>query len=220
MKNQNSKINKIKQICIGLSFIIFPLIFIFAFAGHPNLLNPHFLGPAELIERAHNDSLLHFGHALVTLCTGLLVVVAIHFMNVLKNKSTEWLGFIGGVLAILGALMLAADKGALCLTMSALDTLPEDEFVKMMPGLLAMFGKEGWLVLIWGLLFLPIGFVIQAVGLLKSKSLVTWQSILFLIGVLFIGTPDGVEIINLTAAILLAIAFIPYGLKLIFNKTT
>jgi hypothetical protein len=67
---------------------------------------------------------------------------------------------------------------------------------------------------------LPIGFVIQAVGLLKSKSIAKWQSILFLIGVLFIGTPDGVEIINLTAAILLGIAFIPYGLKLIVNKTS
>jgi hypothetical protein len=141
-------------------------------------------------------------------------------MNLQKNKSTEWYGFIGGVLAILGALMLAADKGALCLTMSALDNLPEDEFGQLMPGLLAMFGKEGWLVLTWGLLLLPIGFVIQTVGLLKSKSLATWQSILFLVGVLFIGTPDGVEIINLTAAILLGIACIPYGLKLIVNKTS
>jgi hypothetical protein len=220
MNSQNSRISNTKRIGIGLSFIIFPLVFIFAFAGHPNLLNPHFLGPAELIQRLHNDSLLHFGHALVTLCTGLLVVVAIHFMNILKKESTEWFGFIGGVLAILGALMLAADKGALCLTMSALDTLPEDEFVQMMPGLLAMFGKEGWLILIWGMLLIPIGFIIQAVGLLKSKSLATWQSILFLIGVLFIGTPDGVEIINLTAAILMAIAFIPYGLKLIVNNTS
>lgn len=220
MNSQNNTINNTKRICIGLSFIIFPLIFIFAFAGHPNLLNPHFLGPAELIQRAHNDPLLHFGHALVTLCTGLLVVVAIHFMNILKNESTEWLGFIGGALAILGALMLAADKGALCLTMSALDTLPEDKFLQMVPGLLAMFEKEGWLVLIWGLLLLPIGFIIQAIGLLKSKNLAKWQSILFLIGVLFIGTPDGVEIINLTAAILLAIAFIPYGLKLIVDKTS
>lgn len=220
MNSQNNTINNTKRICIGLSFIIFPLIFIFAFAGHPNLLNPHFLGPAELIQRVHNDPLLHFGHALVTLCTGLLVVVAIHFMNILKNESTEWLGFIGGALAILGALMLAADKGALCLTMSALDTLPEDKFLQMVPGLLAMFEKEGWLVLIWGLLLLPIGFIIQAIGLLKSKNLAKWQSILFLIGVLFIGTPDGVEIINLTAAILLAIAFIPYGLKLIVDKTS
>jgi hypothetical protein len=150
--------------------------------------------------------------------TGLLVVVAIHFMNILKNTANEWLGFIGGVLAILGALMLAADKGALCLTMSALDTLPEAEFVKMMPGLFAIFGKEGWLVLIWGLLLLPIGFIIQAVGLLKSNSMAKWQSILFLIGVLFIGTPDGVEIINLFAAILMAIALMPYGFKLIANN--
>lgn len=219
MNSQNNTINNTKRIGIGLSFIFFPLIFIFAFAGHPNLLNPHFLGPAELIQRAHNASLLHFGHALVTLCTGLLVVVAIHFMNLLKNESTVWFGFIGGVMAILGALILAADKGALCLTMSALDTLSQDEFAQMMPGLLAMFAKKGWLVLIWGLIFLPIGFAIQAIGLLKSKSLATWQSILFLIGVIFIGTPDGVEIVNFTASILLAIAFIPYGLKLLLNKT-
>ena len=114
--------------------------------------------------------------------------------------------------------MLAADKGALCLTMSALDTLPEYEFQMMMPGLLAMFAKKGWLVLIWGLLLLPIGFVIQAIGLLKSKSLPAWQSLLFLVGVLFIGTPDGVEIVNLTASFLVALAFIPYGLKIMANK--
>ena len=44
------------------------------------------------------------------------------------------------------------------------------------------------------------------------------RSILFLIAMLFIGTPDGVEIINLTASILMAIALIPYGYKLIANK--
>jgi hypothetical protein len=218
MNTGNYKIERTKRMCIGLSFIIFPLIFIFAFAGHPNLLNPHFLGPEDLILRVHNNSMLHFGHALVTLCTGLLVVVALHFMSIQNDKSTAWYGFIGGVLAILGALMLAADKGALCLTMSALDTLPEHEFRMMMPGLLAMFAKNGWLVLIWGLLLLPIGFVIQTIGLLKSKSLPTWQSLLFLIGVLFIGTPDGVEIINLAASILIAIACLPYGLNIIANR--
>lgn len=218
MNSQNSRINNTKRLGIGLSFIFFPLIFVFAFAGHPNLLSPHFLSPAELIQRAHNDFLLHFGHALVTLCTGLLVVVALHFMNLLKNTQFEWYGFIGGIVAVFGVIMLAVDKGALCLTMSALDTLPEAEFVNMMPGLAAMFGKEGWLVLIWGILLLPIGFLIQAIGLLKSNVLLKWQSILFLIGILFIGTPDGVEIINLIAAILMAIAFIPYGLKLIINN--
>ena len=218
MTNENTSINVTKRIGIGLSFIIFPLIFVFAFAGHPDLLNTHFLGPEELILRAHGNSLLHLGHALVTLCTGLLVVVALHFMNLQNNKSTAWYGFIGGVLAIMGALMLAADKGALCLTMSALDSLPEHEFAQMMPGLLAMYGKEGWLILIWGLLLIPIGFVIQAIGLLKSKSLATWQCLFFLIGVLFIGFPDGIEIINVIASVFVTIALIPYGLKIIMNK--
>lgn len=218
MNNQNIKIKNTKRIGVGLSLILFPLIFIFAFGSHPNLLNPKMLEPAELIQRAHNNYLLHFGHALVTLCTGLLVVVSLHFMNALKNTSNEWYGFLGSVIAILGALMLAADKGALCLTMSALDTLPESEFVKMVPGLLAMYSKQGWLILIWGLILLPIGFIIQTIGLLKSEILAKWQCILFITAMLFIGTPDGVEILNLTASILMAIAIIPYGFRQLTNK--
>lgn len=69
-----------KRTGTGLAFIIFPLVFIFAFAGHPGLLTPHFLGPEELILRARHNSLLQFGHALVTLNTALLVVVAVHFI--------------------------------------------------------------------------------------------------------------------------------------------
>jgi hypothetical protein len=111
--------------------------------------------------------------------------------------------------------MLAADKGALCLTMSALDTLPEREFAQFLPGLLAMFSKSGWLALLWGLLFLPIGFAIQAVALLKTGALPRFQVILFLIGVLLVGTPDGVEAINLSASILMGIALVPYGIQLI-----
>jgi len=74
------------------------------------------------------------------------------------------------------------------------------------------------LILIWGLLFLPIGFTIQAIALLKSKVIPRWQGVLFLIGILFIGTPDGVEFINLTAAIIMSIAFVTYGFQIIKNK--
>jgi len=88
-----------------------------------------------------------------------------------------------------------------------------------MVGLLSMFSKEGWLVLLWGILLLPVGFAIQAIALLKSQALPRWQSILFLIGVLLVGTPDGVEIINLPASILLAVAFVPYGIQIIANKS-
>jgi hypothetical protein len=213
--NENIFLNQIKQIGIGLAFIVFPLLFIFAFAIHPGLLQPHLLGPEELILRAHSNGLLQFGHVLVTLNTTLLIVVALQFMKLLDRSSSAWAGFIGAAIAILGAIILAADKGALCLTMSAFDTLPEKVFAQIMPGVLAMFTKQGWLVLLWGMVFLPIGFAIQAIALIKTRSLPRWQSILFLIGVLFVATPDGMEIINLGASILMAISLIPYGVKLI-----
>jgi len=213
--NENIFLNQIKQIGIGLAFIIFPILFIFAFAGHPDLLQPHLLGPEELILRAHSNGLLQFGHVLVTLNTALLIVVALHFMKLLDRSSGAWTGFIGAAIAILGTIILAADKGALCLTMSAFDTLPEKVFTQIMPGVLALFTKQGWLVLLWGIVFLPIGFAIQAIALIKTQSLPRWQSVLFLIGVLFVAIPDGMEIINLGASILMAISLMPYGVKLI-----
>jgi hypothetical protein len=216
--DENGGLISAKRIGAGLAFIAFPLVFIFAFAGHPGLLNPHLLGPEELILRARHNDLLQFGHALVTLNTALLVMVALHFMKLLDRGSSAWAGFAGGVLAIMGALMLAADKGALCLTMSAIDTLPDSDFTHMMPGLRAVFAKEGWLVLVWGILLLPVGFAIQAAALLKAKTLPRWQSALFLIGVLLIATPDGVEIVNLAASILLAVAFVPYGMQIIHES--
>ena len=212
---ENLLFNQIKQIGLGMAFILFPLVFVFAFAVHPGLLNPHLLNPKELILRAHHAELLQFGHVLVMLNTALLIVVALHFMKLLDGSSLSWVGTIGGALAILGAIILAADKGALCLTMSAFDTLPEKEFAQIMPGVLAMFTKQGWMVLLWGILFLPIGFAMQAIALLKTGTFPSWQSLLFLIGVLLVGTPDGVEIINLTASILMAIAFVPYGIQII-----
>jgi hypothetical protein len=202
--------HRARRVFTGLCFIIFPLIFVFAFSVHPDLLSPHLFGPDELILRAHNAGLLQFGHVLVT-----LVVVAVHFMNLLDRTSGAWAGLVGGAVAILGAIILAADKGALCLTMTAFDTLPADKFSLMMPGLLAMFSYKGWLVLLWGIALLPLGFAIQAVGLLKSGAIPRWQSALFLVGVLFVGFPDGAEIINLTASVLMAVALLPYGIRML-----
>ena len=211
-------LSRAKRTGTGLAFIVFPLVFVFAFAVHPGLLTPHLMGPEELVLRARHNPVLQLGHALVTLNTALLVVVALHFMNLLEGSPAAWPGFVGAVLAVLGALMLAADKGALCLTMSGLDTLPQDELVRMMPGLLAIFSKQGWLVLLWGILLLPLGFAIQAVALLRSRILPRWQSVLFLIAVLLVAVPDGLEIINLAASLLLVVAFLPYGLRLLAKK--
>jgi hypothetical protein len=213
-----TRLEAVKRIGTGLAFVLFPLVFIFAFAVHPGLLAPRVLDPLELIQRAHGNSLLQFGHVLVTLSTGLLVVIALKFKSILDRHGAGRAGLIGAALAIFGALMLAVDKGALCLTMSALDTLPEGAFSQFMPGLLAMFSKSGWLALLWGFVALPIGFAIQTAALLKTRAFPRRQGVLFLMGLLLICTPDGVEVINLTASILMAAALVPYGLKLIADQ--
>jgi hypothetical protein len=214
--NQNL-ISQVGQIGTGAAFILFPLIFIFAFAVHPGLLRPRLLKPEEIIQRARRNKLLQLAHSLVLLNTALLIVMAIHFMKILSKGSAAWTGLIGAILAVLGAILLAADKGALCLTMSALDTVQEDNFSAMMPGLLAMFSKKGWMILLWGILLLPAGSAIQAIGLMQGNTIPTWQSILFLIGVLLVGTPDGMEIINLSASVFMAVALIPYGIQLMLS---
>lgn len=214
--DENKAMHRFKRIGTGLCFVVFPLIWVFAFAVHPNLLQPRLLlGPEDLIRRAHGDGLLQLAHALVAVNTALLVVLALHFMKLLDGTSAAWAGFVGAVMAILGACLLAADKGALCLTMSALDTLPEREFAQMMPGLLAIFSFKGWMVLVWGLLLMPIGVIIQTVGMWRAKVLPRWQSGLLLVSVPVIGFPDGAEIINLAAAVVMAAAMLPHGVGLV-----
>ena len=208
-------LNATKRIVTGLAFAVFPIVFVFAFAVHPGLLNPHVLSPSELIQRARGADVLQFGHALVTLDTALLVVVALHFMKLLDHTSRAWSGFLGGALAVLGSLALAADKGALCLTMSALDTLPEREFAQMMPGLLAIFSFKGWMALVWGLVLLPAGVIVQTAGMLRARVLPRWQLGLLGASLLFIGFPDSAEIVNLTAALLMTAGMVPYGVRLL-----
>lgn len=216
--NQSNLIEQLKNFGTGLAFIIFPLIFIFAFSVHPGLSDPHLLNSVEMINRAHHNSLLQFGHVLVTLCTGLLILVALKFKSLLDQSNYALVGLVGTCIAIMGAVFLAVDKGALCLTMTALDSLSASEFAQMMPGLLAIFNKESWMVLVWGIVLLPIGFAIQAVALIKARTLQLWRSICFLIGVLLIGFPDGMEIINLYASILIGIALIPYGVEILHKN--
>ncbi len=102
--------------------------------------------------------------------------------------------------------------------MSAIDTVPDSEFAQMMPGLLAMFSRKGWMVLLWGIVCLPIGFLMQAIPLVKTRIIPRWQGILFLIGILLVGTPDGLEIVNLSACILMAFGLVPYGIQIIIKN--
>lgn len=215
MKNQ--KLESVKRIGTGLAFIAFPILFIITYAVHPDLSSLSMVTDVNVrVQEFHGNALLHFGHVLMLLSAPLLIVVAQKFMNVLKGRGA-WLGFIGGVMAIFGAVILAVDKSALCLVPSAFDTLPEEQFAQLLPGIEAMFNYEGWLVLLWLLPLLPIGFAIQGVGLYIARAVPRWQSTLAIIGSLLLANPD-IDLIGLVASVILAIAFVPFGIQIIKGK--
>lgn len=212
--NEYTPLAKIKQTGVALAFLLYPLLAGIAFAVHPNLLSFSISHDAqEKIAEFHGNSLLHFGHVLMLLGAPLLIVVAVHFMNLMEKKAAWW-GFLGGVLAVFGAVILAADKGALCLIPSAFDTLPETEFRSLAPGIAAMFQYRGWLWLLWLLPLLPLGFIFQSIGLARSSLIPRRQSIPMLIGSILMMNPD-IDIIGLVATIFLAIGFFPYAFQLL-----
>jgi len=212
--NEYTPLARIKQIGVGLAFLLYPLLAGIAFAVHPNLLS---LGIShdvqEKIAEFHGNSVLHFGHVLMLLGAPLLIVIAVHLMNLMEKKAAWW-GFLGGVLAVFGAVILAADKGALCLVTSAFDTLPEADFRGLEPGIAAMFQYRGWLWLLWLLPILPLGFILQTIGLVRSNLIPRWQSIPMLVGSILMANPD-IDLIGLVATIFLAIGFFPYAFQLL-----
>jgi hypothetical protein len=218
--NQADPIERARRLGTAAALIVMPAIFVFAFATHPGLGDIRLLEPADLILRARGNPVLQFAHALVTLNTALLVVVALHLQSLLRAGRGAWAGLIGGAMAVLGACLLAADKGALCLTMSALDAVDDNTFNAMMPGLMAIFEKQGWVVLVWGMVLLPLGVSMQAIGLMRSGAWPKWQVGALLAGSLLIAAPDGMEIVNLTAALALLVALAPHAIRLIRDTSS
>jgi hypothetical protein len=138
-------VTQITSLGIGLAFLVFPLLFIIGFAVHPNLLKPHRIKSVDdWMARVRHNPRLQVGHLLVLLSTPFLIVVAIQCTALSIQGPLNWLGLVGGTLAVCGVVILAADKGALGLVISAFDTLSDREFAQVKPGLEVMQKKAGW----------------------------------------------------------------------------
>jgi hypothetical protein len=215
MKNEN--LNTVKRIGTGLALILYPLFSGLAFATHPNLLSLEFGGPvSDKIAEFHGNPTMHFGHFVMTLGVPLLIVIAAKFMRLLQEDGA-WLGFIGGLMGGFGAVLLAIDKTALCLAMSAFDTLPEAQFAQLLPGIEALFQFKGYLAILYLLPLLPLGFLVQGIGLYRARAIPRWQSALLIVAMLGLGVAAAVDIdiFGLIATVILAFSFIPLGLQLI-----
>jgi hypothetical protein len=206
-------IETIKKQGFALSLIVFPIMLLIGFLMHPNLLKLEALQTVEqLVGRFHNQPLYHIGHLIVMFAVPVIMIMLISSMNILRRKGKQ-LGFWGGIIGLFGAFILAVDKGALCLVLSAFDTLPEEQFQKFVPFLSVLVNKAGLLWVVWLLPLLPIGASIQAFGLMKEQVISKWQGICIILGLLLLNNPD-IELISSVGAFLMCLGYIPLGVKI------
>ena len=213
----NQKVETAKRVVTGLAFFLYPLAAFIAFIAHPNLLSLEIgVAVSDKVGEFHNNSFMHFGHFLMVLSVPPLAIVIIKFMSMLNGRGAWW-GFIGGALALSGVLALAVQKTALCLVMSAFDTLPESIYTQLMPGIEALFHLKGYLALVYLLPLLPVGVLIQSIGLYQASAIPRWQSIVIIIAMLGMGVAAAVDIdlFGLVSTIILAVSWFPLGIQLV-----
>jgi len=125
------KIESIKRKGFAISVIAFPVMLLTGFLMHPNVMKLEALQTVEQrVGRFHNQPVFHIGHLIVMFAVPVIMIALIIFMNVLQGTGKK-LGFWGGIIGLFGAFILAVDKGAVCLVLSAFDTLPEDQFQEL-----------------------------------------------------------------------------------------
>ncbi len=211
------KIETIKKKGFAISIIAFPVLLLTGFIMHPNLLKLEALQTVEqLVGRFHNQPIFHIGHLIVMFAVPVIMIALISFMNVLQGKGKR-LGFWGGIIGLFGAFILAVDKGALCLVLSAFDTLPEAQFQEFVPFLSVIVNKTGLLWVVWLLPLLPIGAAIQAFGLMKERFIGKWQGICIVAGLLLLNNPD-IEFISTVGALLMCAGYIPWGVRILRGR--
>jgi hypothetical protein len=211
------KIDTIKKKSFAVSIIAFPVMLLAGFLMHPNLLKLESLQNVEqLVGRFHNQPIFHIGHLIVMFAVPVIMIALINIMNVLQ-ESGKRLGFWGGIIGLFGAFILAVDKGALCLVLSAFDTLPEAQFQAFVPFLSVIVNKEGLLWVVWLLPLLPVGAAIQALGLFKERFISKWQTVCIIGGLLLLNNPD-IELISATGALLMCAGYIPWGVRILQGR--
>ena len=223
MRNRKAKemnsatIETIRKKGYALSIILYPLMLFIGFVTHPNLLAMEPLHTVEqLVARFHNNPMYHYGHLIVTFAVPVVIVYFIGTMNLLQGEGKKY-GFWGAVLGVFGAFILAVDKGALCLTMSAFDTLPEEQFAAFSPYLEVIVSKDGLLFIVWLLFALIIGGILQTIGLVRERVIKKWQAVLIIIGLLLLVNPD-IELISSIGSFLMCVAYIPWGWRELHGK--
>lgn len=202
----NNLLSVIQNVTFVFCLIALPLIYVFSFASHPNLLDlrPTKTAVSWASEIRHNKR-LHTLHLLVLISSLLVINIALNFMEMIEEQY-QIFAVIGGGLSIIGAVALSADKGALCLVPSAFDTLNDEEYSQLLPGLQTLLDNKGYIWVVHFLVLLPIGFIILSIGLILSETVSMWQGITLIVGMIFMINPD-IDLLSLIGSCFMLISF-------------
>jgi hypothetical protein len=202
------------RIVSGIATIAFPLLLLVGFVLHPHLFSPTMTRTAEdLIAKFHHNTAYHLGHMLVFIGVPCMIFSFIYTRDILQGAGKAY-GAVGAVVAIIGAVILAGDKGALCIVLSAFDTLPLSDFESIRPALQAIVERRGLLTIFWALPLLPIGAIIQMIGLVKEKVIPRTTGVAAIIGLLLLNNPD-LDLLSSCATLLMCTAYIPFGVQML-----
>ena len=194
--------------------ILLPLMMVVAFALHPNLLSLKVMNQAsEMIGDFHGNIAWKIAHLLMVCAIPLIIGVTLSLEHLIRGKA-DWLALIGSVLAIIGSVVLALDKGAYFLVPSAFDTLPKNVLFSLMPGIQAMIDRASFMAIVWLLPLISIGLILIAVGLIKKNVVPKWQGISIIVGLVLLINPD-IDIISLVASVFLLLGLTPIGIGFI-----
>jgi hypothetical protein len=198
----------------GASTIAFPFMLLAGFLMHPDLLSFEVTTTAaQLAANFHRSALFHYGHLIVALAVFPIIVTHVAIAERTRGRGAS-LAFWGAVVGVFGAVILALDKGALCLVLSAFDALPEAQFEKLMPALQTIVDRRGLLWLTWLLPLLPAGAILQTVGLLREGQVPRAQGIAMIVGLALLNNPD-LELISSAGAILMIAGYVPLGIRML-----
>ncbi len=203
----------------GIATIVFPGLLLAGFALHPHLLSPRLTQTVDdLVGKFRGQPVFHLGHLLVFLAVPLIIITFCYTREVLQARGRV-LGLAGAVIGIFGAVVLAGDKGALCIVLSAFDTLPQAEFDAIRPALQSILERRGLLVIFWALPLLPLGAILQMAGLVRAGLVPTWGGAVGIVGLLLLNNPD-LDLVSTVGALCMCIAYVPLGINMLKSRVT
>ena len=208
-----SGIGTLKRLGTGLCIILFPMMLLFGFLSQLNILSFEVAKDVgELdggVARQPRVSRRPSGGALCRAADH-RCRVAVH-VAAARARCLVWVCrrcFLG----VFGAFMLAVDKGALTLVLTAFQTVPDGQFDGIVPALQTLLDRAGWLWVTWTFVTLPLGVVLQMIGLLKEQIIPRWQGISIIAGLILLINPD-IEIISSVGALLMCAGLVPIGTR-------